>query len=102
MTTKSKPNTLTTEDIALGYSDERWLGWGYLGERDRAADAGIDTRHADEVALRFANANGWNREDLFHWANSKDGRWYGDWAFGCDTTTEPAWLPTLFPRRPAR
>jgi hypothetical protein len=92
--------TLTTKDIEAGYEDERWLGWGYLGERDRTDGP---TDRADAIVLRFAAERGWDAEDLFHWANSKDGRWFGDWAFGSfDMSDQPAWLPTLFPVRPAR
>lgn len=89
---------LTTQDITNGYDDTRWLGWGYLGERIRHADTAA---RADAIVLRFAAQHGWNAEDLFHWANSKDGRWFGDWAFGCTDPAEPTWLPSLFPKRPA-
>jgi hypothetical protein len=90
---------MTRTDIEAGLEDERWLGWGYLGERSRTDD----TAAADALVLRFAAERGWDAEDLFHWANSKDGRWFGDWAFGgFDLNDQPVWLPSLFPVRPAR
>jgi len=96
--TTTRTHNLTTADIDAGLTDERWLGWGYLGERSRSEQ---NATEADAVVLRFARVLGWDREDLFHWMNSKDGRWFGDWAFGCDGP-EPAWMPSIFPKRPAR
>jgi hypothetical protein len=32
----------------------------------------------------------WTADELFHWANSKDGRWFADMVFGCDDTFEHA------------
>jgi hypothetical protein len=61
--------------------DERWLGFGYLGERQHAYDDAIvdlaDTFVYDVTA-------DWTDEELFAWANSKDGRWFGDVMFGGD------------------
>src|SRR5262252_10888489 len=93
--------TLTTADIEAGFDNENWLGWGYLGERSRATTR-WEVGNADQIVLRFAHALGWTADDLFAWANSKDGRYLGDWAFGgFDLANEPAWLPSLFPAHPA-
>ena len=32
--------------------------------------------------IGYATRNGWNTDDLFEWANSKLGRWFGDSMFG--------------------
>jgi hypothetical protein len=88
--------TLTAAVFDEFSRDDRWLGFGYLGERrnrlsdidpDRPAEpdlvAAIDQRIVDH-----ANAEGWTRDDLFHWANSRDGRWFGDVVFGGGTFDE--------------
>ncbi len=90
MTTK----TVSFEDMT---TDERWLGWGYLGERKRFLDetdpdtlAGSMTP-ADRVAyiakldaqvLTYAAGQRWSAEKLFRWANSRTGRHFADWMFG--------------------
>ena len=73
-------------------SDDRWLGFGYLGGRlgfltsdDPEAPARPDlVADADEAILERVKDEGWTYEDLFTWANSKDGRWFADMALGCD------------------
>lgn len=98
-TTRNTTTDLTTTDITAGYEDERWLGWGYLQGRtnDEEIDAG-----ADAYVLARAAERGWDREDLFHWMNSKDGRWFADWYFGGDKDREYPWVARLFPDHPAR
>ncbi len=72
------------------YNDERWLGFGYLGEREAALDSTDPespalpdmVAEADAEALSHAAANGWDYERLFDWANSKDGRLFADCMFG--------------------
>lgn len=71
---------LTTLDIALGYEDGRWQGWGYLGARENAPEHQADL--ADQIVLLFANTAGWDADTLFHWMNSRTGRHFGDLAFG--------------------
>lgn len=77
--------------FALFTSRDEWIGFGYLGERsnwlDRDAAA---VAAADAQALRIAADAGWDVERLFAWANSKDGRWYGDVALGCGNLAEAA------------
>lgn len=82
--------TLTATDLEAGYHDERWLGWGYLGERSRALDAGQHTQvvAADGALLTAATERGWDYEALFAFANSRPGRWFGDVAFGGPVTAD--------------
>jgi hypothetical protein len=84
---------LTTAVFDEMSRDDRWLGFGYLGERRNVLNA-----HPDEVAegcpapemvpavdqrvIDTANARGWDYDGLFEWANSKSGRWLGDATFG--------------------
>jgi len=68
-------------------TDDRWLGFGYLGERLNAADRPELIAQADEFVIEQASSRGWSDEDLFTWANSKNGRWFGDYVFGGD----PEW-----------
>lgn len=62
--------------------DERWLGWGYLGERRRSGATPERIAEVDAAVLDYANAADWDYEDLFRWANGRLGRWFGDMAFG--------------------
>lgn len=70
--------------------DDRFLGWGYLGDRGRFLrdpDPGSAITldlivEADEAILEVVRDMGWTYDDLFAWANSKDGRWFADMAFG--------------------
>jgi hypothetical protein len=86
--------TLTQADIEAGYDRPEWANFGYLGERqsfltstDPEAPARPDrVAAADARLLAEANARGWTAEQLFEWANSKPGRWYGDLWFGNDGT----------------
>lgn len=55
--------------------DERWLGWGYLGERGRCEDAEL-VETVDAIVLE--QTAGWTDEERFQWANSKNGRWVAD------------------------
>lgn len=76
--------TLTPADFDKMTTNEAWLGFGYLGERRNAREAGRDTTTADESAIAEANRLGLTAEELFEWANSKIGRWYGDCWFGAN------------------
>ncbi len=75
--------------------DDRWLGFGYLGERrnelestDEEALARPDLVAAvDALVLAYATEQGWTADDLFTWANSKLGRWFADSMFGTTGST---------------
>jgi len=71
--------------------DERWLGFGYLGER-RNKDFKI-VADADVLALETAIGRGLTYGQMFTWANSKYGRWYGDCQFGCNGQHAEEYLP---------
>lgn len=72
--------TVTSFTIDRCAGDERWLGFGYLGERQHATDE--QRQHADALLCEIANDHGWGYETLFAFVNSKRGRWYGDCLFG--------------------
>lgn len=66
---------LTIEDLHATLENPDHLGWGYaccedLSERLR--------HNVDVVIVRLANEQGWRQSDLFHWSNSKHGRWLSD------------------------
>lgn len=70
--------------------DERWRGLGYLGER-RIALSSEDSdapplpervAATDERILQIAAERGWSYDQLFAWANSKNGRWLADIVLG--------------------
>ena len=96
--TKTKPQTLTPDLFDTWQNDDRWLGFGYIGAR-RNYLLGDDTdpeiptpdpqlvADADTAILARARELGWTADDLFEWANSKLGRWFGDYAFGGYGTT---------------
>lgn len=107
-TTRRQPNqlaaVLTTADLDRMESDDRWLGFGYLGERrnrreyaatelaDRAQTAAlVELARMDRDVLEEANVEGLSYDDLLVWANSKAGRWFAD----CYGTRHAAgYLPT--------
>lgn len=63
-------------------SRDEWLGFGYLGERART-DVGSDVVAAvDEFVCSEADRLGMTQAELFAWANSKDGRYFGDVVLG--------------------
>lgn len=80
MATATKRRELTVEDIEAGMDNDEWLGFGYLGERSRERRAAQD--RGDAMVLAEANRRGWTPERLFTWLNSRDGRHFGDLAFG--------------------
>lgn len=82
---------LTTADLDRMESDDRWLGFGYLGERRNRReyattelagymqDLELDRlRRMDADVLEEANLEGLSYDDLLVWANSKHGRWFAD------------------------
>lgn len=70
---------LRVEDLERALADERHLGWGYAG-RGYLAKATAD--RLDRAVVTAANELGLDYETLFHWTNSKNGRWLADAA--CD------------------
>lgn len=85
--------TLTVADFDKMTTNEKWLGFGYLGERRNALESGRDTTAADESAIAEANRLGLTVEELFEWANSKNGRWYGDCWFGANGQHAETYAP---------
>lgn len=73
--------------------NDAWLGFGYIGERQNQQRNVLDEEigeeafarleSADEMLLNRANELKLTEAQLFDWANSKQGRWYGDCWFGC-------------------
>jgi hypothetical protein len=70
---------LTTADLELMHDEEDWAGHGYLFERSYHDPEEVAA--ADYMVLTFANEVGITYEELFEWANSKAGRWFGDCVF---------------------
>lgn len=80
MTTTTAHTVDTLNDFAY---DDRYLGWGYIGERARAAEESPETvALMDAEVLRLANEAELTEDEFFEWANSKNGRWYVDMTFG--------------------
>jgi len=67
-----------TEALDTFIMRDDWLGFGYIGER-RYLTAEQRTT-ADAVVVAYAVEHGWNTPELFLWANSKLGRWFGEYA----------------------
>lgn len=98
--TSTAPRTLTRNDLKGMHNADNWLGYGYLGERHnylaREEELAIITPEAadaflaevDQVVLDDANAHGYSYDDLFEWANSKNGRWFADVVLGGAGTLE--------------
>lgn len=102
---------LDYSDLHRVERDDRYLGGGYIGERNRAiahADA-VDHGYSEEdgvfhsrprilevdaAIIRFANDHGWTYEDLFAWANSKHGRWLADSMFN-DAPFDRMWASAV-------
>ena len=83
----------TTADFDKMATKDEWLGFGYLGERKNQREMGRDTTEADEKAIAEANRLGLTDEELFDWANSKNGRWYGDCMFGSNGQHAEIYMP---------
>jgi hypothetical protein len=83
----------TTADLEKMYRNDNWEGFGYLGERRNAIEAGRSVEEADAQALAEANVQGLTEQELFDWANSKNGRWYGDCMFGSNGRHAERYLP---------
>jgi hypothetical protein len=79
----TKRTPLTRDDLESLYESEdpEWGGYGYLAEREyglRTAKGREVVEYADKAIVDHANAQGWTREDLFRWADSRTGRHYGE------------------------
>ena len=91
MNTNTSTQTTVTRIFARMERDDRWLGYGYLGERRSHLDDSdpgapaltVEVADADDAILEVTRDMGWTYDDLFTWANSKDGRWFADMALGC-------------------
>jgi hypothetical protein len=82
--------TLTPTDLDNAAQDDRYLGFGYLsGRRHILTEDPTLVARVDTEVIAHANAAGWTYEDLFTWANSKNGRWFADSMFS-GTTMEQA------------
>lgn len=89
---------LTRKDIDIMTQDERWLGYGYLQGREimltsTDSEAPADPQRVANVErqiLAVVNKRGWDYEQMFEWANSKNGRWFADSVYGCDESVEYA------------
>lgn len=88
---------LTTANLDQMTTREDWLGFGYLGERNNQVDpqSANLVNAADAMLLDHANSLGLTEEELFDWANSKNGRWYGDCWFGCNGRFAEKYLPSI-------
>ena len=74
---------LKVEDLLTVLDSASHGGHGYLtgrGEGDPEIEA-----HADVQVVRQANELGFDRFDLFEWANSKAGRHYAEVAYSSPT-----------------
>lgn len=71
---------LTRHDVADCLNDDRHLGFGL-------AEASVMTSRNRErlfaAVARRANDLSLTKEELFHWTNSKHGRWLVDSVYGC-------------------
>ncbi len=89
MSTHTSPAARTIFD-RFAESDD-FLGFGYIGGRRNALDESDPecgdmaalVPDADAAILERVKDEGWTEKALFTWANSKDGRWFSDLAFGC-------------------
>lgn len=70
---------LTVADLHATLEDERHLGWGYACTRDLGESV---VARLDRNVVHVANELGLDYERLFHWANSKYGRWLTDGLWG--------------------
>jgi len=85
--------SITTADLDRMMSDDRWGGVGYLGERRSQLEGGSTTATADVLVVATANRRGLTYDEVFEWANSKDGRWFGDCMFGAGGSHAEKYLP---------
>lgn len=78
---KGHTHSLTVTDLRQTLADERHLGFGYAC----CSDLPETTRERlDRAVVAVANELHLSPEDLFHWSNSKYGRWLYDAVQGND------------------
>ena len=71
--------TTTRTDIFGTFTDrDDWGGFGYLGERARQTNPEQIVIVDAEILER---TDDWTEDELFAWANSKDGRLFADLVF---------------------
>ena len=70
---------LTLTDLHQTLADDRHLGWGYACCQDLGATT---LARLDKAIIAVANEMSLDYEDLFHWSNSKHGRWLFDSVYG--------------------
>jgi hypothetical protein len=73
--------TLTLDDLEDCLNDEEHLGWGYAIRDNLSASR---QARADKAVVAVANELGLTKRQLFHWTNSKYGRWMIDGMYGRD------------------
>lgn len=61
---------------------DEYLGFGYLGARRMTEPGTEELATVDAAVLDRAADLGLTEDQLFDWANSRMGRWFGDIAFG--------------------
>ena len=74
--------TLTVDDLHRTLEDDRHLGWGYAEVAEYVH--GRRREQLDRAIVAVANEQGLDYEILFHWSNSKHGRWLSDAVHGCN------------------
>jgi hypothetical protein len=81
---------LTTTSLQNVLADERHLGFGYA-----TSDVLPPSRRErlDRAVVAVANDLGLDEETLFHWTNSKYGRWLVDLVYGNDAPPTQATVP---------
>jgi hypothetical protein len=79
---------LTQEDVERAiWEDERHLGWGLAISEN--LNENLQGRLHRAVAKQ-ATKLGLTYDELFHWTNSKLGRWTVDGVYGCDMSPTAA------------
>lgn len=85
---------LSVRDLCRMHTEPTYEGYGYLGHMARRADAyyGMSEPHRqallrDEAVVAEANRRGWMYDQLFDFANSREGRYMGDHLEDTETVT---------------
>lgn len=93
---KTETKKITQEDFRKITQDERWGGFGYIGQKQSILNSLTEMHFTkenqesrinqmihlmnsvDNLILEFVNENSWTYEKLFAWVNSKMGRHFAD------------------------
>lgn len=86
MTVKSNP-VLSMDDLDAALGSEDHLGYGYAISSDLPSRKRLALDHS---VVAVANDLDLDAETLFHWTNSKWGRWLVDGVYGRDETPTKA------------